>query len=196
MLSKILDIPFFYNLIQVILGMDFFSVAKKYIEKYPHNNILEIGCGPGKFSRYINYKKYLGIDMNKKYIEHAKRNYENKSIKFLVLNAMNISRMKDSFDLIVAMNITHHLSDSEIGHIIKNLISNVSFKRLLIFDGKPDIGPFGKILEYLDQGSNFRETEQIAKLVGKYLKVEKAETVRKPYWIYKCPLVIAVPKQK
>lgn len=193
-LSKILDIPFFYNLVQLILGMDFPLVAKKIIEKYPHDSILEIGCGPGKLTTYINCKKYLGIDMNNKYIEHAKKHYETKSVKFLTLNAMNIPKIKDSFDLIIAMNIVHHLTDSEIEHILKNLISNVSFKRLLIFDGRPDIGPFGKILEYLDQGSNFRDTEEIAKLVKKYLKVEVEQTVRKSYWIYKCPLMVAVPK--
>jgi 2-polyprenyl-3-methyl-5-hydroxy-6-metoxy-1,4-benzoquinol methylase len=195
-LSRILDVPFFYNFVQIVLGMDFPNVAKKSIQRYPHETILEIGCGPGKFIKYINYKKYLGIDMNKKYIGYAKKHYETKSTKFLVLNAMNIPKMKDSFDLIIIMNVTHHLKNLEIERILKRLINNISFKRLLIFDGKPDIGPLGKILEYLDQGNNFREVDQLAELVEKYFKIERAETVRKPYWIYKYPLVVAVPKQK
>lgn len=194
--SKILDIPFFYDLTQIILGMDFPIVAEKIIGKYSHRTVLEIGCGPGKFTKHINCKGYLGIDMNEKYIESAVKNYGTKSFKFLVLNAMNIPKMKDKFDLIIIMNVVHHLADSELEAIIKNLILKVSFKRLLIFDGRPDIGPLGKILEYLDQGTNFREIEQIEKIVKKYLKVERSETVRKPYWIYKCPLVVAVPNKK
>jgi len=178
----------------VVLSMDFPRVAKKYIEKYPHNAIFEIGCGPGKFMKYINPKKYLGIDMSESYIEYAKNNFETKSVKFMVLNAMDIPKLNGSFDLVIIMNVTHHLTNKEIEHILKRLTTNVSFKRLLIFDGKPDIGPLGKILEYLDQGNNFREVDQLAHLVSKYLKIEKAETVRKPYWIYKCPLVVAVPK--
>ena len=193
-LSKALDIPFFYNFIQVVLSMDFPSVAKKTIEKYPHRVIFEIGCGPGKFMRYLNPEKYLGIDISESYIKYAKKNFETKSIKFMVLNAMKIPKIKNSFDLIIIMNVTHHLTNQEIERMLKVLIANVSFKRLLIFDGKPDIGPLGKILEYLDQGNNFRETKQLAKLVEKYLKIEKTETVRKPYWIYKCPLVVAAPK--
>lgn len=192
-LAKILDTPFFYNLTQVVLSMDFPSVAKKIIKEYPHEAIFEIGCGPGKFMKYINPKKYLGIDMNESYIKYAKKNFETKSIKFMSLNALNIPKMKDSFDLIIVMNVTHHLTNQEIEYILKTLKRNVIFKRLLIFDGKPDIGPLGKILEYLDQGNNFRETDQLARLVKKYFKIERAETVRKPYWIYKCPLVVAVP---
>lgn len=194
LLNKILDIPAFYNLIQILLSMDFPRVAKKQIEKYPHKTIFEIGCGTGKFAKYINPKKYLGIDISESYIKHAKKNFETKSIKFMVLNAMKIPKLKDSFDLVIMINVTHHLTNRQIEHILERLITNISFKRLLIFDGKPDIGILGKILEYLDPGNNFREVGQLTHLVSKYLKIEKAETVRKPYWIYKCPLVVAVPK--
>lgn len=190
-IKKILDIPFFYNLTQKIFDMDFPQVAKAYIEKFPHNTILEIGCGTGKLTELIGLKNYLGIDINKGYIDFAKNKYEKKGINFLLTDAKKINKIDKSFDLILMLNVLHHLSKADLDCILKRLKENIRFKRIIVMDSKPDIDPFSKILENLDQGHNFRELNEIENIFRKYFLIKKSTVIRKPYWLYKYPTIVA-----
>lgn len=191
MVKEIFNNPFFYNMAQVLLGMDFYSVAGINIEKYPSKHILEIGCGTCEMLKHIKPSRYCGIDINKEYIKHASRKYKRKGVSFAVVDAKKLKKIKHHFDIVLMVNIIHHMSTKDLRIIIKKIVSNINFLRLIIIDSKPSIWPFSWILEKTDQGDYFRELEEIKGIVKSYLKIENASVLSKPYWVYRYPMVVA-----
>jgi len=189
-ISKIFDNPYLYNLAQFLLGRDFYKVAAFHIKKLPHGSIIEIGCGTGKLLKHISVDRYLGVDMNEDYIRHARNKYKKNGVAFLVEDANNLKKINGNFDLLIMFNIIHHLSEKELEGIIKNLKKNVKFFRIIILDSKP-VGPFRWFLEKMDQGDNFRDVDEIAGIFSRYFTVEKTMVVRRQYWLYKYPMVVA-----
>ena len=191
MVKKIFNNPFFYNMAQVLLGMDFYSVAGINIEKYPSKHIFEIGCGTCEMLKHIKPERYFGVDINKEYIKHSSRKYKRKGVSFTVADARSLKKINHHFDIVLMVNVIHHISTKDLRTIIKRITSNINFLSLIIIDSKPNVGPFNWILEKLDQGDHFRELKDITKIVKPYLKIESAKVLNKPYWAWKYPLVVA-----
>ena len=96
------------------------------VEEQDGLKILDIGCGNGRFAKFLNkmevFKKssniqYIGIDSSKNLIDIAKK--ETKDIRnfqttFLVADALDFDDLKkkigdEKFDLIVAIGLMHHI---------------------------------------------------------------------------------------
>lgn len=193
-LNTILDIPFFYNLTQLVLGMNFFSVAADLIKTYEHKSVLELGCGTGEILKHIRPSSYLGLDINKHYIRHAKTRFENTNIHFWQIDAKKIPKVNGYFDLVIIINVIHHLSDSELKTILKSIKKNVNFGRILLLDSKPSIGPFSILLEKADQGDHFRNLQQIKKIFAQFFAIERADLIKRFYWLYTYPMIVAKKK--
>ena len=194
LISKLLDEPFFYDLIQLPLGMDFYKVAKDKITKYPHKSVIEIGCGTGKLLSYLKPKKYLGLDINERYLNHAKKHYQRSGIIFLIQDATKINKIDGYYDLLLMINFIHHLSTKELRTVLKRILENVNFSRIIVLDSKPDFGIFTKMLEKADQGNHFRNLKQIVNIYKKYFNITETRVVKKFYWLYKYPMIVARKK--
>lgn len=76
------------------------------------NHVLDVGCGNGFLSYDIvtNVKnvKLLGIDLNKNYIEFAKKYYKHPNLKFIVGNALT-DLPDEKFDIIILSNVLEHI---------------------------------------------------------------------------------------
>ncbi len=72
--------------------------------------ILDVGCGPGHFVNALNIAGYhaTGIDINKKYIEFAKKNY---SGNFLQTDAAKLPLKNKQFDTVFVRSILEHVKD-------------------------------------------------------------------------------------
>lgn len=189
-IETILNHPLAYNIIQLLLSMDFYQTVTPLIEAYPHGSILEIGCGTGELLKFLHCNRYVGIDVNKTYFDYATEHFGNKKRTFMLLDAKKMSRSPETFDLVLMINMIHHLSDANFSAILKRLSTHIRFRRLIIIDSKPDIGIFNSILMKADGGDYFREIEAIQKIVEKYFVIETKTIIRKPYWIYKEPMVV------
>jgi len=187
---KIFNNLYLYNLAQFFFGMDFYKVAAFHIKKFPHKSIIEIGCGTALLLKHISIDRYLGVDMNEDYINYARKKHKKNGVTFLVEDANKLKKINENFDLLIMFNIIHHLSENNLNAIIKNLIRNVKFSRIIVLDSKP-VWPFGWFLEKIDQGDNFRELDEIAGIFSRHFTVEKTIVLRKPYWLYKYPMVVA-----
>jgi SAM-dependent methyltransferase len=110
--------------------------------------ILDIGCGNGRFYRYIKENiskyeleniniKYLGIDNNNTLLNIAKdlnnnnseKRVGNTEINFKKLDIfLELENIQDKFDLIVGFGITHHIPGEvfrkEWFNILANLLTN------------------------------------------------------------------------
>lgn len=114
---RILEIPFFYNLLQDIVGAN--SFRKKFIKQnVPHTRglrILEVGCGTGKNLEYLPKGiEYIGYDISKKYIEQARRKYKGRGV-FINASVDDVFKLNlGKFDLILAIAVLHHLDDIQV----------------------------------------------------------------------------------
>ena len=91
-----------------------FLTAIKYIEKYLKNNdkIIDIGAGTGKYSKYF-YD--LGYDVTAvELVKHNLRQIQQKGIKSILGNAINLSKIKDeTFDITILFGPMYHLISME-----------------------------------------------------------------------------------
>ncbi len=75
--------------------------------------ILEIGCGNGKgtklIRKYFHPKKVYAIDLDKKMIDIAVKNYKDSSILFEVGDASSLRFKENQFDAIFDFGIIHHI---------------------------------------------------------------------------------------
>ena len=87
-----------------------FLTAIKYIEKYLNKNdkIIDIGAGTGKYSKYF---LDLGYDVTAvELVKHNLRQIEDKGIKAILGNAVDLSKIEDeSFDITILFGPMYHL---------------------------------------------------------------------------------------
>lgn len=74
--------------------------------------VLDIGCGNGLLSykvvTNVENVELVGIDLNKKYIEFAKKNFKHPNLKFVVGNALT-DLPNEKFDAIILSNVLEHI---------------------------------------------------------------------------------------
>jgi ubiquinone/menaquinone biosynthesis C-methylase UbiE len=99
-----------------------------FIDITPDQNFLEIGCGSGAVSRDISEKhkiKVVGTDVDEDQIKSAKESARDLgNITFLTADATDLTFKDNSFDIIISINVLHHISNwmdalNEINRVLK-----------------------------------------------------------------------------
>ncbi len=72
-----------------------------------NEKVLDLGCGNGRFSQYLEHVDYTGIDFSEKMIEEAKKRFPDK--RFLVGSALDLPLKDESFDKIYGIAVFHHI---------------------------------------------------------------------------------------
>lgn len=77
----------------------------------PAMKVLELGCGPGYFSKSLAQTKaqIVAIDISPDLINYAKKQTSESNIEFKVENAYELNYPDASFDTIVGNSVLHHL---------------------------------------------------------------------------------------
>jgi len=116
------------------------SPFSKFVKKYLNENssIIDIGCGDGRDSIYFAKNKIFteGVDISKKAIEINKK-YENKFLKFTLLDLREINRIHNIYDFAYCRFLFHSISkDIEDNLLIwlSNNIKNLIFIETRISD--------------------------------------------------------------
>ena len=116
---KILNAPFLYELTQNLFWRK--EKRKEFVEgnfKLSEGlRVLDIGCGTGLLFKAITESNisvnYVGLDLNLSYIEYATRRYP--LAQFFFGDIANLSHMlREEFDVIVIVNVLHHLDDIQV----------------------------------------------------------------------------------
>jgi SAM-dependent methyltransferase len=126
---RLLAYPIIYNNFQSVIRADRSRkrVIDENIGSMSGGRVLEIGCGPGANFEFLpNGVQYVGTDLDANYIRHARKAYGG-SAQFYEcpvgqLESLNLG----TFQAILAMNLLHHLSDSQVLELcdeIKPLLS-------------------------------------------------------------------------
>jgi SAM-dependent methyltransferase len=171
-LYQLLERASVYELFQKLLGAR--RARTRFVEEFlrPREGarLLDIGCGTGSLLDYLPEPiEYVGFDLNPRYIEAARRRYDNRG-------QFHCARIGDEsaavgvmpFDFIVAKGLLHHLSDDDAHHLLamaRRLLRPegvfVSFDNAF-HDGQSWLS---KTLTSLDRGGQVRSPEAYRALV-------------------------------
>lgn len=141
------------------------------------DNVIEIGCGTGEFSKIVN-GDYVGVDIEKSYIDYANKKFSKKNKKFVLMNGEKLDFKDKSFDTSLILSVLHHLNDKDVFSILKEA-KRVTKKRVILVDLVPlKYNIIGKFFYAMDLGNYIRPLDQQLKLVSKVFKIKKVSKFR------------------
>ena len=137
------------------------------------DTILEIGCGQGAGARIIydlfSPQKYVGIDLDSKMVERAKKKEQGlENALFLQGDAAQLPFVDGTFDLAVDFGIIHHIPNwrEALAEIYRALNANgeLFFEELPVETWERGIGkPLKRVLEHPYE-EMFRQSEFVGEL--------------------------------
>lgn len=119
----------------------FDRIILNHINLEKEENILDLGCGDGRFIDYLNALKlnlsFTGVDISEQVLLKAKGR-KIKSAEFIDADIINLPLMDKSFDKIFCINSFHHYPEPEL--VIKE-INRLIKKEGMVIIGDPYILP-------------------------------------------------------
>jgi SAM-dependent methyltransferase len=189
-MTGLLDNPFMYDLWSRITGDVVVKrkIMTEYIRPFNGAKVLDIGCATGTMSTLFQETgsvSYHGVDLNPKYIEHAKR--KNYPGVFLLADIRNAGLLQNDFDLVTALDVLHHVNDDGAKALIEGAKKRLKQGgRFVLLDPvvRMDQPFFERTLMRMDRGKHIRSEKTILDLVrGSFTDV----TVRTISHSYRIP---------
>jgi ubiquinone/menaquinone biosynthesis C-methylase UbiE len=88
------------------------------------DNVLDLGCGNGRFYPTINQKaKYTGVDKSKRLIDIAQEKYPDAS--FFVGDALSLNFSNERFDKVYSIALFHHIPSQKLRKVFLDEIKRV-----------------------------------------------------------------------
>ena len=170
-LSKVLNVPLFYNTWMHLAQMP--KVRRSALSNLePCDYIVDLGCSTSELLRYISPTKYLGIDIDTKSVEKARKVYSRiEGTNWIVQDVCKFelitSYFTDAPSLFILFGLTHHLDDESVKKLLSEIFENFPYTSVICVDGvrtKSD-KIRTKILLANDRGLFIRSNGDLARLV-------------------------------
>src|SRR5258708_21802163 len=119
MFHRVLEQPFVFNFSQLLFS------GQKFARILGHNDlkqvraVLDVGCGPGTNAPRFAHAKYLGIDINDRYIQLARNRYQRDFLVADVTTSQSIPA--GSYDFILLNSFLHHIDTPSTLRILSSL---------------------------------------------------------------------------
>lgn len=121
-LDRLLERPLVYRLWQkVALAEAKIAPVLRAADLPAARRVLDVGCGPGTNASRFAGKEYLGVDLNPRYVEAARRRHP--GLRFEVADAAALFLPGESFDFILVNSLLHHLDDSAVERALEGVRS-------------------------------------------------------------------------
>jgi cyclopropane fatty-acyl-phospholipid synthase-like methyltransferase len=163
-------------------------LVNTYLQPKTGDKILDIGCGPGDILESLPSVDYWGFDLNKEYINSARKRFLNRGKFFCKEVSKDAIPGEDIFDIVMACGVFHHLTNEEAGEMFELAYTLLkSGGRFITFDGVyvPDQLYFARLLLSNDRGKYVRTEEQYRTIAQKYfndIQVSiRSDLLRLPY---------------
>lgn len=101
----------------------FYNTLFQNAFNFKRKNILDFGCGIGSASRLFEPKYYVGVDLDRRRIEYAKKIYP--GYNFLEMQDAQLPIQENSIDFILIMSVLHHIPSEMLPDYLN------SFRRIL-----------------------------------------------------------------
>lgn len=176
------DHPVLFIFCRSILENDFKAIRRVIradLSLEPGKRTLDLGCGPGAFSDLFEGQDYVGADINRRYIEHARRHCHG---TFVVADATRVELPDDRFDQVLIFGLLHHLSDADARKVLSEVRRVLSpGGHALIIEDIPAVSRLnliGRLLHAVENGHFIRPVDEYRKLYREAGTIEKDEVLR------------------
>jgi SAM-dependent methyltransferase len=184
---SILNYPVIYDLFQNLMGAS--RVRRELVSDFIHPTegmrILDIGCGTARILDFLPKVNYFGFDASQQYIDDAISRYGERGTFKCDTVEEALLRGEQSFDLVLAVGVLHHLDDESAVKLLR--LGNSALTqggRVVTVDPCFDLhqNPIAHFLISRDRGQNVRHHAQYSELAFKAFK--KVDSfVRHRAWI-------------
>ena len=188
-IRALLSHPVIYEAFQNIMGAHNArrEFVAKFIEPYPVESVLDIGCGPANILSCLPEVNYYGFDISETYIADAKKKYGDKGSFFAKNLAYEDIDNLPKFDFVLLSGVLHHVDDETVIQILKLAKKALKPKgRVVAIDGCLVDGqnPIARFLINHDRGQNVKTEEgyrQLAMNVFNDVETTISHSVWIPY---------------
>jgi cyclopropane fatty-acyl-phospholipid synthase-like methyltransferase len=177
---RLLQVPQIYKSFVNVIGAHAAMIrfVRDFIRAAPGDRVLDLGCGPGRLLPYLPDVDYIGVDVDDRYLAHARKQYDFGRAEFRQLDlGRDCSHFDEKgFDIAVAIGLIHHLSNDAASRLID--FSHKRLKpggRLVTLDCAftPGQSRAACFVVSLDRGQHVRTPENYLDLVeGRFEKAE------------------------
>jgi SAM-dependent methyltransferase len=195
-IRSVLERPWAYSLSQLVLGgpARMRAFVKDYVQPREGLRVLDIGCGRGEIVELMPGVEYIGFDRNPRYIDIARQKFGDLG-EFHCMDVVDADLDSDSFDVVIAWGILHHLDNGQADHLV-SLAARFLRKdgRLLTGDSTeaPKTGRLARWLLGKDRGQAIRTPEGYAELTKKRFGSVTSDVMRMPLPVVRARFPIAV----
>jgi SAM-dependent methyltransferase len=114
--DDLLELPFVFNLSQLPFSGQKFARILMHNDLKAIRAVLDVGCGPGTNAPRFAHAKYLGIDINDRYIQLARKRYHR---DFLVADVTTSDAIPaGSYDFILVNSFLHHIDTPDAQRVL------------------------------------------------------------------------------
>ena len=170
LMTHLLERTLIYNLWQAPFAAEKVAPVLAHNDLRDVRRVLDVGCGPGTNTPLFTHTDYLGIDINKDYIVHARRKYKRPFV------AADVTKYKDTpgtFDFILINSFLHHLNDVDSKRVLSCAAARLSKGgHLHILElVSPQDRSIAQLLANWDRGKYSRPLEEWKALFEEHLEV-------------------------
>ena len=181
--EKVSDHPVLFIFIRGLLENDFRAiraVVRRELRPGQGLRSLDLGCGPGAFADLFLGDDYFGVDLNARYIDHARRTRKG---TFLVSDARKVELPAARFDQILIFGLLHHLSDDDVRAVLAEATRLLApGGRILAIEDIPAISRLnliGHLIHNVENGEHIRPAEEYRRLYGEDgRRIEREEVLQ------------------
>jgi SAM-dependent methyltransferase len=182
LVERVSDNPRLFIFCRRILENDFraiHAVIRRHLAVGPGRRTLDLGCGPGAFARLFAGGDYVGVDLNPRYIEHARRHCPG---TFLAGDARQVDLPAGRFDQVLIFGLLHHLPDQAVRDVVREAFRLLApGGRVLAIEDIPSISRLnlvGRLVHAAENGEHIRPTEDYRRLYSEQADLVEEETLR------------------
>ena len=180
--QRISDHPVLFIVLRSILENDFKAiraVIRHRLRPRLGLRTLDLGCGPGAFADLFAGDDYVGVDLNARYIDHARKTRQG---AFIVGDARQVDLPEARFDQILIFGLLHHLPDDDVRAVLaecRRLL--VRGGRVLVIEDIPTISRLnliGHLIHRVENGEHIRPVEEYERLYAEVGTIESGDVLQ------------------
>lgn len=168
--ERLLEQPWVYRAWQAPFADQKFATVLAHNDLGRVRRVLDIGCGPGTNAKYFAHTGYLGVDINQRYIENARRRYRR---EFVACDVRTYKPPRDArFDFVLVNSFLHHLNSEDVysilGHV-STVLADDGHVHILELVMPPDAS-ISRLLARWDRGKFARPREEWEAMFSKFFE--------------------------
>jgi len=117
--ARLLEHPTVYRLFQAGFADAKLAPVARLNDLHRVRRVLDVACGPGTNTPHFLHTDYVGVDLNPRYVDYARRRFGKEFIAADVANGL--PGFREKFDFVLVNSFFHHVDDADARRILAAL---------------------------------------------------------------------------